>query len=106
MIFSPLSLSRPPFSLVLCDLRWNSPDPSTRNGATYGFSWAPRDCEGFLLMMSGAPIQCQTVHFVGNQRQNSDRSLDGAQRNPGYGLLLRELRLDKRRDKARHRRGE
>src|SRR5215213_625274 len=50
MIFSPFSLSMPPFSPVLCDLRWNSPEPSIRNGATKGFSWSLRDCEDFLLM--------------------------------------------------------
>src|SRR6266852_4649591 len=44
------SLSRPPFSLVLCDLRWNVPDPSKRNGAMKGFSSALRDCDDFLLM--------------------------------------------------------
>ena len=67
MIFSPLSLSSPPFSAVLCDFRWNSLLPSMRNGDTNGFSSTASGCdfpevflEGFLLMtlssLSGAEL--------------------------------------------------
>src|SRR3954454_23718584 len=50
MIFSPLSLSSPPFSLVLCDLRRNSPELSKQNGATKGFNAAARGSCFFLLI--------------------------------------------------------
>src|SRR5262245_4979796 len=52
MILPPASLSMPPFSAVANDFRWNSPEPSKRNGATKGFSSSASDGDGLLLLMT------------------------------------------------------
>src|ERR1700727_2098814 len=74
MIFSPLSLSSPPFSAVGCDFRWNSPDPSKRNGATNGFSstasgkvFLPDSLEGFLLMRCKIGLDARAQCFPGQR---------------------------------------
>src|SRR5438309_4907633 len=71
----------PPLSSVLYDCKRNLPDPSTRYGTIKDSNSEPGDCEAFLLM-TAAPFLISLL------------------------TLPADLRLDKRRDVSRHRRGD